>query len=183
MATELGELGDFLDPGLALKINGKRYVVPLPSAEVGLWCQLTIEAAGTIKASDSKEEIAAAVARVNAMPQSKDKVTLAQRLLGPVHAEMLADQAPHHLVQFAGEIAWVWIIGGEEAAERYYRAGGRPEAMRPTNRQERRAAPKKAAGGSRTGAGAKTPSAASGSGTRSRTTSAAAKKAAPKKRA
>lgn len=184
MATELGDLGDFFDPGLAFRALGKRYVVPLPSGELGVWCQLMDKAARSLKFATTSEEVAAAVDRINALPPMKDDdLTLPQRVLGLVHAELIADGVPHHFIEFAGALAYTWIVHGEEAAEQFYKVGGRrPEEKRPANRAARRAA-KKTTGGSRTAAVARTPRAASSSGTRSRTTSAAPKKAAAKKRA
>jgi hypothetical protein len=179
MGAVLGDLDEYFSPGLTLTVRGQKYVVPLPNAELGLWCQRMARAAGAISAADTEQEMAAAVARVNALPELKGDLTLQQRVLGTAYDEMMADDVPHHFVEFCGATAYIWIIGGEEAATRYWQAGGRPEAMRPMNRQERRAAAKKATGGSRTAAAGGTRSQASTSGTNTPRKSAAAKKAAP----
>src|SRR5688500_15259911 len=98
MATELSELDELFDPGLKLTVRGKRYTVPLPSAALGLWCQRAAEAGGALAAAKSGPAMASAIARINAIPELEGALTLPQRLLGPVHAEMLADEVPHHYV-------------------------------------------------------------------------------------
>lgn len=179
MATELPELDELFDPGLKLTVRGTKYTVPLPSGELGLWCQRAAEAGGALAAADSEAKMAAAVARINAIPELEGDLTLTQRLLGPVYGQMLADEVPHHFIEFCAATTYVWIIRSEDAAKRFWESGGRPEALRPANRATRRAAAK--TGGSRTAAATKTPSAASTSGTTSLTTSGRASKAATKR--
>lgn len=164
MAVTFGELQEYFDPGLDLTIRGTVYTVPLPSAELGLWCQLTAQAAGKITTAASAEQMRDAVERVNALPELDGKnLSLPQRCLGAAYDQMVADKVPHPYVEFAGATAYLWIAYGEEVAEQYWNSGGRPEAVSPANRQERRASTRKTS----TAAASTTRRAASTSGTSS----------------
>lgn len=168
MGTKLGELDEYFNPGLELTVLEREYVVPLPSAELGLWCQRVAAATGAINEASSEAEVQAAVDRVEALPELDGDLTLAQRTLGETYDQMAADGVPHPYLEFCGQTAYIWIIAGEDAAKRYWTSGGHPEASRPTpNRAERRAQ----IGGSRTDAAESTPKPGSTSGTTSRTTS------------
>lgn len=175
-------LDQYFDPGLTLADVPVRdgtlreYVIPLPSAELGLWCQRAAQAAGLIDAASTDEEARAAVARVEALPELDGDLTLSERTLGAAYAQMMADGVSHPHIQFCGATAYVWIIGGEEAAERYWKAGGRPEARGPGNRAERRASGKTSTGvetgarsqASTTGTTSRQRSRSNGRGSRSR---------------
>lgn len=173
MPTTLHDLDQYFEPGLTLTVQGHQYTVPLPSAELGLWCQRVATAAGAINAASSDAEIQAAVAQVEKLPELDGDLTLAQRMLGPAYDQMVAARVPHPYLEFCGATAYVWTVAGEEAAERFWIAGGRPEALRPTpnNRAERRAAQQRKTGGTRTAAETATPKAGSTSGTTSPPTS------------
>lgn len=170
--ARFSDLDEFFSPGLTLTVLGKEYTLPLPSAELGLWCRRLAETAGDIHGASTDEDMQAAVsranARVEALPRLSGDLSFEERLLGPAYAEMSANGVPDPYVQFCGQTAYVWIVAGEEAAERYWTSGGRPEAWRPTNRQDRRA---QRTGRSSTAEAAETLTAGSTSGTRSRTTS------------
>jgi hypothetical protein len=156
------DLDRYFDPGLTLTVRGKEYVLPLPSAELGLWCRRMAQTAGEITSASTEEEVQAAVDAAKGVPDLPGaRLTLHERVLGDVYQQMMADQVPDPYIQFAGATAYVWIVGGEEQASRFWQSGGRPEAWGPTNRQERRAAQK--TGGA---AATKTRSPASTSGTR-----------------
>lgn len=179
MARTFGDLDRYWSPGLTLTVRGQEYTVPLPSAELGLWCQRIASTAGAIHQASTQQEIQAAVEKIESLPElDGEDLTLAQRLLGPVYDQMVADKVPFPYIEFCGNTAYVWIIAGEEAAERFWKSGGRPEAMRPANRGERRAA-KKATGQTNTAAASATRSQASGSGTRSPKKSVSASAAKP----
>ncbi|MEU5945140.1 hypothetical protein ABZ793_06205 [Micromonospora sp. NPDC047465] len=168
MANKLADLDEYWSPGLTLTIKGKEYVVPLASAELGLWCRRIAQLTGEIHTASTEQEMQAAVARIDALPELPGSdLSLPERVLGDVYQQMMADAVPDPYIQFAGQTAYLWIIGGEEAAERYWTSGGRPEAWGPTNRKERRAA-----GRTSTDAGNGTRTPASTSGTRSPTKSA-----------
>jgi hypothetical protein len=159
------DLDRYFDPGLTLTVRGKEYVLPLPSAELGLWCRRVAEAAGAVNAADSPKEMEAAVARVHALPDLPGDLTLPERTLGAAYGQMVADGVPDPYLTFCGNTAYVWIIGGEAAAEAYWTSGGRPEVLGPGNRAQRRAA---ARGGTSTAAAAETRPPASTSGTNTR---------------
>lgn len=169
--AKLDGLGDYFSPGLELGgVPGAdgtlhSYVVPLPTAELGLWCQVLAEASGRINAASSPEEMQEIIDRAEkSMPDiAVDARTMAQRILGTAYDQMMADGVPHHYIQFCGNTAYAWIVGGEEPAERYWKSGGQlGEARRPANRQEHRAA-----GRTSTDAAGATNTPASTSGTRS----------------
>lgn len=171
MAQKLGDLGRYFSPGLTLTVLGREYTLPLPSAELGLWCRLVAQVAGDVTAASTDEQMQAAVDRIEALPElpgGRD-VTLPQRVLGDVYEQLVADKVPDPYLQFCGQTAYVWILAGEDKAAEYWTSGGRPEAQRPANRETRRAQ----RGQTSTAAAAATRSAASGSGTRSRKTSSA----------
>lgn len=167
---KFGDLDEYFSPGLTLTVLGKEYTLPLPSAELGLWCRRLAEAAGDIHAASTGEAMRDAVdranARVEALPTLAGDLSFEERLLGPVHAQMMADKVPDPYVQFCAQTAYVWVVGGEDNAERFWTSGGRPEAWSPANRQERRAAGRTSTGGANA---TRTP--ASTSGTRSPKTS------------
>ena len=164
MPTKLGDLDEYFSPGLTLTVRGKEYIVPLASAELGLWCRAVATATGEISAASTEAEIRTAVGRVESLPKLDRELTLAQRMLGATYDEMTADDVPDLYIEFCAATAYIWIIAGEDQAAAYWQAGGRPEARSPANRASRRAASTGARGTAAAGA---TPSRASTSGTRS----------------
>jgi hypothetical protein len=164
MAKKFGDLDEYWSPGLTLTVKGKEYTVPLASAELGLWCRRIAQITGDVHAASTEADMQAAVARIEALPElpGGGDISLPERVLGPVYQQMAADGVEDPYIQFSGQAAYLWIIGGEEAAERFWTSGGHPEALGPTNRQERRAAGQTSTGGAN---GTRTP--ASTSGTRS----------------
>lgn len=166
MATRLADLDALFDPGLVLTVRGREYTVPLASAETGMWCRRMALATGEITAASTPEEMQAAIERINAIPGNDDDLTLPERTLGPVYAQMAADGVPDVWITYAGATAYMWIISDEETAAKWWRSGGRPEAVRPGNRAERRAATRAGGTGGGAASGIRTP--ASTSGTRSR---------------
>jgi hypothetical protein len=177
--AKLSGLGNYFNPGLELGgVPGRDdverdYVVPLASAELGLWCQMVAEVSGRIHAASTPDEIKDVVDRIeNDLPDlDGGPLTMAQRTLGKAYDQMVADGVSHAHIQYCGATAYAWIVGGEEAAERYWTSGGRlGEAARPANRQERRAVGQTstaAANGTNTPAstsGTRSPNRSSGSG-------------------
>jgi hypothetical protein len=167
--AQFGDLDDYLDPGLKLTVRGKVYTLPLPSAELGIWCRRIALMAGEAGAASTDEELAEATtrARVRAaeLPPlpGAERLEFEQLLLGEVHAEMMRDAIPDPYIQFCAQTAYVWIVGGEDQAERYWTSGGHPEVRGPVNRASRRAAARKTS----TDAASTTPTPASTSGTSS----------------
>ncbi|MFG2059664.1 hypothetical protein ACGFI9_37200 [Micromonospora sp. NPDC048930] len=166
MGAKLGDLDEYWSPGLTLTVKGKEYTVPLASAELGLWCRRIAQITGDIHGASTEAEMQAAVARIEALPDLPGDLSLEERVLGPVYQQMVDDKVEDPYIQFSGQTGYIWIIAGEEAAERYWTSGGRPEAWGPVpNRADRRA------GRTSTGAAGTTKPQASTSGTTSPTRS------------
>lgn len=182
MGGKFGDLDGYFDPGLTLTVRGKEYTLPLASGELGLWCRRTAAVAGEIHAASSEDEVQAAVDAAQDLPDLPGKrLTLHERVLGEVYQQMLEDEVPDPYIQFCGATAYVWIVGGEEQAKRFWEAGGRPESLGPGNRAQRRATTRTAGRKTAGAAATATRRAASSSGTRSpRKSAAPARKSAGK---
>jgi hypothetical protein len=149
------EIDELLDDGIYLPAGGKRYRIPSPDAELGLWCQRVLGAGIAINAGQEPPKL-------QALPQSlndDEERELYIRLLGPAWQEMLADGVSWERVRLIGQTVFVWVGGGREMAELYWNSGGDPKVS--TNRANRRAGSTGSAGASTTKARAST------SGTRS----------------
>ena len=138
-----GDLDDFLSgdnaPGLLLTIAGRAYSVPPPSAQVGLWCERIAATAGQVRQATTDAEMAAVAERVEQLPTLPGDATFPERVLGTAYPAMVADGVDHIRLRIAAMTAFLWIVGGDEAAERFWSSGGRPEALGPDNRADRRA--------------------------------------------
>ncbi|MDQ8040668.1 hypothetical protein RDI86_02275 [Cellulosimicrobium sp. XJ-DQ-B-000] len=109
------EIDDFLSPNLDLRVAGKVYSIPSPPARVGLRLQAAFAvAAARHNGTDPKPAHARAVA------DDEWATTLEQDALGPVYAEMMADDVPLPAIQHAGMTAYMWIVAGEAAARAYW---------------------------------------------------------------
>jgi len=173
---EFDGLTGYFDPGLILAGvpdrdgTERRYTVPLASAELGLWCRLVAQTTGSVSEESSEDELKAAAAAIDALPDlpGDRHLTLSQRVLGGAYDRMVVAGVPDAYVEYCAMTVYFYILGGESAAARWWRSGGRPEALRPGNRAQRRA--KKAApaktGGSRTAAASGTRKPATSSGTK-----------------
>lgn len=164
---KFGDVTQYFDPGLTVTVLKREYTLPLPSAEMGLWCRTMAETAGVIDSDATDDEVNEAVAAVDDLPELPGKLTFPERMLGDVYQQMVADKVPDPYIQFCARTVYIWIIGGEEMAERYWTAGGRPEAMARGNRASRRATASKTSTDGASG----TRSRASSSGTSSPRTS------------
>lgn len=176
--ARFGDLDQYLDPHLTLAFKGRDgverdYLIPLPSAELGLWCRRIAETAGEVTAASTDEELREAAdraaKRVEGLPALDRDKSFEEQLLGDAFPAMIRDGVADPYVMFAAKTVYVWIIAGEEGAERWWRAGGRPEGVSPANRQERRA--QRRTGGNRTAEAGVTSALASTSGTTSPTSS------------
>ncbi len=158
------ELEEHFQPGLELTVKGRQYVVPLASAELGLWCRLIAKITGQITAASTDGEMRAAAEGIESLPSlpGDSGETLAQRTLGAAYGQMTADRVPDPYIEYCGITAYMWIVGGEEAARRWWYSGGNPESAARGNRAERRT------GGNSTAGAAKTNRAGYTSGTNSR---------------
>ncbi|MGI5178674.1 DUF7426 family protein [Dactylosporangium sp. CA-152071] len=183
MGLQLGELDQYFDPGLSFYATGRddvsrQYTVPLPAADLGLWCVRAAQLQRKGRKDPSKmspaelDELLDEVEKLPPPPGDQG-LTMQERVLGETLAALVDAGVPHHYCEFAFRLAMVWIITSDDpTVEAYYRAGGRPEAPSPANREERRAAAR-SSGRTSTAAVPETLTAASGSGTRSRKTSSA----------
>lgn len=164
MATKLGDITEYFSPGLTLTVRGGEYTVPLPSAELGLWLRTTASMAGELAEDASDEDFARMAEKLKQLPDVPDQsLSGEEMLLGAAYHQMAADGVPDPYIQFCAQAAYIWILQGEERVAAYWAAGGRPEAMGPSNRKERRA--RQRAGATSTAAANATPSPASTSGT------------------
>ncbi len=167
------ELGQYLDPSLTLTVLGREYAVPLPSAELGLWCRAMASIGASLEAATPAEletAVDRAVERTATLPPLPDgeRRSFEETLLGAAYGTLMADRVPDPYIMMCARTTYVWIVAGEEAAERYWRAGGRPEAMGPTNRAERRAQARTAGTGGGAANGTHTPGSTSGTNGRRR---------------
>lgn len=165
--AKFGELTKYLKPEHEMTVKGKTYVLPLVTGDLGVWCRLLAQMTGELHAASSEEEMRAAIERISDLPElpGGPNVDLANRMLGPVYQEMLADGVEDPYIQFCAATAYIAVIAGDAKAEEYWNSGGNlPEARGPGNRAERRAKTRTTS----TGADAGTPSRASTSGTSTR---------------
>lgn len=171
MGTRFGDLDRYYDPGLILTVKGRDYLIPLASAEVGLWCRRLVPATTRLHQASTDEQARRAVEEIEALPvpPGLDGLTLPELLLGNAYRQMTADGVEDAYIQYCGVTALMYVLGGEDLARRWWESGGRPEAVGPGNRAERRARRK---GGSspttNTEEGIMTPSRDSGTGMNSR---------------
>lgn len=160
-------LNEVFDGRLALPgPNGKVYRVPEPDAELGLWCT-AMYTAGLASQLGQQMPDGSSLPPLQLDDDAED--AMYRRVLGPVHAELLADGYGLPTVRFFAQTAFFWIAAGPEIAEAFWNAGGQPDpkAQAP-NRAARRAAktaPPATASTSSTAAARTTRKAASMSGT------------------
>lgn len=164
--AKLDDLVGYFNPGLELTVKGDDYVIPLPSAELGLWCRTMMETRG-LDDDATDDELQAAADQVAALPELPGNMTFPERLLGTAYKQMIENKVEDPYVQFCAQTTLLWIVGGEDMAERFWKAGGHPEARGPDNRASRRANARKTS----TAAAAATNSPGSTSGTSSPTRS------------
>ena len=161
--AKFGSLEEFFDPGFTLTVLGREYTLPLPSAELGLWCRTLTESVAVYETA-GEDDRGAAFERIARLPDLDGDLSIWERLLGPVYQQMIDHKVPDPYIQFCAWTALLNIVHGEETAQRFWESGGRPEALGPANRQERRAAQR--AAGHDTGGAATTPPPTSGNGTK-----------------
>lgn len=173
--ADFGDLVGYFQPGLKLRVKGTDYTVPLPSADLGLWCRAIMQMAGEISEASTEEELAIAAGRardraVDLPPvPGGGKASFERLFLGDALDAMMSDGLEYPYIQMCAETAYIWVTLGcgqaaEDRAAAYWRSGGRPEARGPANRAERRASTQK----TNTAAAVATPSQASTPGTSSR---------------
>jgi hypothetical protein len=140
------DFADFADElGLRLPIDGKTYLIPPIDAETGLWCQNLMQVGGRVVAGHVVTE-----EDVELLDDDAER-SLYQRLLGPVHEQMVADNVPWTAIKNAA-LTVLWdATAGRETAEKFWNAGGQSlgEAAAP-NRAQRRASTRGTSGGAST---------------------------------
>ena len=109
---------DVIAPSLRLSVAGKVYEVPSPPAAVGLRLQASWRVELYRQAGRAVPEREKALRALD----ETFETTLEQDALGPVYDEMVRDGAPVHLVNHAGMTAYLWIVGGEDAAAAWWQA-------------------------------------------------------------
>lgn len=148
----LEEVGAWLDSGLILPINGKKYQVPEPNAELGLRLEVLMNSAN--RETDRYRQVLS----------DQEEHDLYSELLGPAYDEMIADGVSYPVMKLAATTAMIHFVISAEAAEVTWNQGvtkgkaGKPRNSRPATRPT-------------TGAASTTKSRGSTSGTRSRRTS------------
>ncbi|SDL73099.1 hypothetical protein SAMN05421874_12822 [Nonomuraea maritima] len=126
------DLDEFFDPTLPLPVGGKTYVIPPPSAEVGLLCQRLMQAgvaahSGQAVDAEGLNQLAEVVLDDD---QEKD---LYQRILGPVWDQLIADKVAWPKILHVGQTALIWIAAGMEPAAKHWESGSAMgEAEAPT---------------------------------------------------
>ncbi|MFD7508119.1 hypothetical protein ACFV5N_02045 [Streptomyces sp. NPDC059853] len=121
-------LDDFLDESITLPIGGRTYVIPAPSAEVGLRVQAMVQAAA----------IAADGGRVrDQVLDDSAEHDHYRDVLGTAYEQMLDDGVNWPALKHAALTAMVWITQDRATAERFWASGGDPKAGAP-NRAARR---------------------------------------------
>lgn len=121
---------------LPLPIGGKVYEIESPDAETGLFVQRMF--AVQAKAAAGKVVSDAQLSRLEL--DDDEETTLYERLLGDALDDMTADGVRWEQVKLAGTAALLWVQGVDmDTIERFWNAGGRPEAEAP-NREAKRAA-------------------------------------------
>ncbi|MFB7900205.1 hypothetical protein ACFC1B_28240 [Streptomyces xiamenensis] len=121
-------LDDFLDESITLPIGGRTYVIPAPSAEVGLRVQAMVQAAAA--AADGgriRDEVLSDAAE-------RDHY---RDVLGTAYEQMLTDGVNWPALKHAALTAMVWITQDRATAEKFWASGGDPKAGAP-NRAARR---------------------------------------------
>lgn len=122
--TDFEDLGEYLTPTLDLPVAGKTYTVPSPPAAVGLRLQASFAVAAARRAGT--QPLQRHLARLVDDPET----SVEQDALGPVWDEMLADGVPTEALSHAGMTAYLWVVAGRTAAQRYW-AAPLGEANRP----------------------------------------------------
>lgn len=147
------DLADVFDPDLRLPINGKTYVIPPPSAAVGLRLEALQALVNAAKSGARLSEREVKALRLD----DEQELNLYQSTLGPAYDQMVADGVSFPALKRAGMTAYLFWTQGEESAERYWASGSGKAPSGTTSTP--------------TGEASSTPTPASGSGTSSPSTS------------
>lgn len=126
--TELTQLDHFLSPALLIPIKGTVYRVEALSAEAGLKLQKSmakaIEEIQTGKQPDDVE-----------LASDDDEEDYSRSVLGDTYQQMLDGGVPAVAFKHVVAMVTLWTFSGFDAAQEYFRAGGKVQAP---NRAARR---------------------------------------------
>lgn len=136
------DLDQFLDDTLQLPVGGKIYTIGSPDAELGLWIQRVMSVGVAIHQGQTPSPPPPLRNPDGTTIEAKDGFVQAdealyRRLLGPVWDELRVDGVPWLKIEMVAQTAMIWIATGVDAAQAFWRAGGRPEAQAPNRRARR----------------------------------------------
>lgn len=128
---KLTELGDFLDPILAVPYRGVVYRVQPVDADTGLRLHRILGEG--VKAAQGGAVDPANIELVN----DQDEQGFFRTVLGDAYQDLIDTGASNPAVKIISSTAFLWHVQGFEAAEQFWAAGGKAPAP---NREERRTA-------------------------------------------
>lgn len=134
-ASRFRDLREVFDNSLTLPVAGKLYRIPGPSARVDLMCKTLLHAGLDVASGRPVNQAALGAIELD----DNEENDLYRQVLGPVYQQLVDDGVAPKEVQFVGTTALIWVVYGDEIAERYWESGGHPEAPGPDNRAQRRA--------------------------------------------
>lgn len=114
----MDDLATLLDPTLRLPIGGKQYVVPAPTARVGLRLEALLAVAVATNAGTELPD------RFKDALQVDEPVDLVKDALGPAYDEMVDDGLSLPLIRHAGQTAFRHWTSGPAAGAAYWAAAG-----------------------------------------------------------
>ncbi|WP_066360254.1 DUF7426 family protein [Herbidospora mongoliensis] len=119
MAADFEDLDTFFDGSLKLPIGGKTYRIPSPDGETGLKIQRWYDALfkATKDRTDSDRQVLA----------DADENDLYAQALGPVKAELLADDVDWEKIKHVALTAVVWIASSDASAAKFWARPGKQE--------------------------------------------------------
>lgn len=152
------EIDERYNTTIDLPIKGKTYSIESVDAETGLWAQRMMSAAGLVEQAEESGKDITSEEIASLRLDDKQEIDLYRRLMGEAYDQMLADKVPWEWVKLAGTTTLIWCVSTRDEAEKFWNAGGSPEAKRPEP-QDRKAPARKARQGS---TGGKTPAVVEG---------------------
>ena len=137
---ELKQLGDFLAPVLVLPVGDKTYNIPAMTAQNSLIVEQAFAAASSEDGSLDPMKIK--------LGTEDDGPAFMTRVLGSAYQEMMDGGASLPALQHAMRIVTLWTWSGLEAAQDYYRSGGKVlpgQKKTPQDRKPKTATPTRTA--------------------------------------
>lgn len=128
--TGFADLHEVFDSSLRLPIGGEEWRIPSPNARDGLFIKAFMETA--LDAAAGKD----VTDRWRDLDDDEERDLYRMALSGDVFEKML-DVLDWQQIRYCAMTAMFWIAVSEDAAQRFWASGGRPEAPAP-NRAQRR---------------------------------------------